>query len=101
MAQTDFVDVVADYPMQGHISITNNPSQMIVKWVSNSSQIPIVQYGLNETELYWNATGTSTTYSVNDLCDPASTTSGSYFISPGMVKIDSQSIQHTRYIVYF
>ena len=69
-------------PLQGHLALTANPTQMRVSWTSGSSNTPFVQYGLHPEMLQFSAKGTSQTYAASDMCGPPANITG-YFIDPG------------------
>jgi hypothetical protein len=41
---SNVVEVQADYPMQGHLALTNDLSEIRVMWVSNTTEDATVQY---------------------------------------------------------
>jgi len=55
-------------PMQAHLSLTEDNTQMRLMWVSASENVPIVQYGISRS-LNMFANGTSHTYNSTQLCD--------------------------------
>jgi len=72
----------SDKPTQGHLALTGDPTQMIVMWVTNSTTVPVVQYGTSG--LSASTTGTTTTYKITDMCDKPAT-NASYWIDPGQI----------------
>ncbi|KAJ7392369.1 hypothetical protein OS493_012029 [Desmophyllum pertusum] len=71
-----------DVPLQGHIALTGDPSQMRVMWVSGTDDPPVVHYG-KDSSLHSTATGTSKTYQKSSMCGPPASLSG--FSSPGYI----------------
>ena len=50
--QVKFDDGGSQAPLQGHISLTNNPTEMRVMWVSGEAKKPpVVKYGLSVNNL--------------------------------------------------
>lgn len=75
-------------PTQVHIAIGNNSSQMIINFVTNSgiNSIPVVNWGLSESDLTNSATGSTTTYTASMMCSsPATSTASPYFSNPGFM----------------
>jgi len=87
LAKSNIVYVKPDYPVQGHLSFTNSLSEMRLMWISNSTSKPTIQYGLRSKQYSWNATGTSTTYTINDLCwnSTGGNTAAIYFWDVGFI----------------
>ena len=71
-------------PLQGHLALTEDPTQMRVSWTTGTSSTPVVYYGLSRNELNLSATGISKTYTISDLCGPPANTS-IFFINPGFL----------------
>ena len=69
-------------PLQGHLALTEDPTQMRVSWTTGNSTTPVVYYGLSRDNLTLSATGTSKTYTISDLCGPPANDS-SFFVDPG------------------
>jgi hypothetical protein len=46
-------------PLQGHLALTEDPTQMRVSWTTGNSTTPVVYYGLSRDNLTLSATGTS------------------------------------------
>jgi len=67
---SNVLKVNPEYPMQGHLSYTHDPTEMRVMWVSGRDSQPTVQYGLDPNHLNLVATGASHTYFETDLCTP-------------------------------
>ncbi|XP_058961900.2 uncharacterized protein [Pocillopora verrucosa] len=57
-------------PLQGHLALTGDPTQMRVMWVSGTDETPVVYYGKDPSLLKFRATGTSKTYQRSDMCGP-------------------------------
>jgi hypothetical protein len=71
-------------PQQGHLSLTRDPHEMRVMWVSLNGSKPCVQYGTSPYKLTNRAYGTSASYTRAQLCtSPANLTTN--FISPGQI----------------
>lgn len=72
-------------PTQGHLALTSDPSAVRLMWVSgDNTSTPTVQYGYTQVSLQYNATGNTTTYTKNLMCDsPANTTT--FFKDPGFI----------------
>eukprot|EP01119_Soliformovum_irregulare_P003241 TRINITY_DN1359_c0_g1_i4.p1 TRINITY_DN1359_c0_g1~~TRINITY_DN1359_c0_g1_i4.p1 ORF type:complete len:646 (-),score=157.05 TRINITY_DN1359_c0_g1_i4:34-1869(-) len=85
----DVVEVDVDYPTQGHIAYTSNLKEMRVMWVSGTRNVPTVMYGFDPSSLTSEATGTSWTYNVTDMCgkkvNPDGDISINYFLDPGWI----------------
>ncbi|XP_068710159.1 uncharacterized protein [Montipora foliosa] len=69
-------------PLQGHIALTGDPTQMRVMWVSGTDDGPVVHYG-KDASMGFKANGTSKTYNKNDMCGPPASTDG--FSDPGYI----------------
>ena len=54
-------------PKHGHLSLTNDETAMAILFNSGSSDTPMVKYGEEVQDLVFDATGTSTTYSADDM----------------------------------
>ncbi len=70
-------------PTAIHLSLTNNPKEMVVQFTTGTAGQPLVEilHPNNTISLYM---GTSTTYSNEDLCQaPANSTDTGNFIPPG------------------
>jgi hypothetical protein len=84
---SNIVEVKGEQPLQGHLALTGNPSEMRVMWVSNTTEGPTVQYGLESGNYLWSQSANSTTYSMKDLC--WNTTGGQlsriYYRDPGWI----------------
>lgn len=66
------ISVDADFPLQGRLAITKNPTEMRVMWSSNTSATPIVLYKKVDEVLYRPTTGISSSYGKKDMChEPA------------------------------
>ena len=71
-------------PLQGHLALTEDPTQMRVGWTTGTTSRPEVHYGLSRESLTLSATGTSTTYTISDLCGPPANDSV-FFLDPGFL----------------
>lgn len=56
-------------PLQGHLSLTHNQSQMILMWTTRDSNKPQVKWGTTSGGYTWVKNATSTTYKASDMCD--------------------------------
>eukprot|EP00736_Rhodelphis_marinus_P011284 Rmarinus@m.27937 len=73
-------------PLQGHLALTGNPTEMTVSFTSASWDTPVVQYGSHAEGLDAEAAGTSTTYSAEMMCGlPAIVKGPRNFIDPGVM----------------
>ena len=70
-----------DNPLQSHLALTGDPTQMRVQWTSGSKSIPIVRYG-SSSNLTQMVKGISRTYGASDMCGPPATDPVN-FIDPG------------------
>ena len=71
-------------PLQGHLALTGNPTQMRVSWTTGTPTLPMVFYGLSADNLLHSSSGVSKTYSLSELCGPPANDSV-YFIDPGFM----------------
>ncbi|XP_015775723.1 PREDICTED: probable inactive purple acid phosphatase 2 [Acropora digitifera] len=69
-------------PLQGHIALTGDPTQMRVMWVSGTDDIPVVHYGKTSL-MFFKAEGSSKTYKKSHMCGPPASTNG--FTDPGYI----------------
>ncbi len=69
-------------PLQGHLSLTGDPTEMRVQWTTGTSSTPTVFYGFSQDVLNLTAYGTSRTYKASDMCGPPANLS-IYFWDPG------------------
>ena len=69
-------------PLQGHLALTGDPTQMRVGWTTGTSTVPVVLYGLSPDNLQFSASGVSRTYTASDMCGPPANDS-THFIEPG------------------
>eukprot|EP00731_Ephydatia_muelleri_P016712 Em0009g1136a len=69
-------------PLQGHLALTGNPTEMRVQWTSGSNDAPVVLYGLDPDSLEGGAVGSTRTYNYTDMCGPPANTSEA-FVDPG------------------
>ncbi|GAB9469560.1 Inactive purple acid phosphatase 9 [Globisporangium polare] len=71
-------------PLQVHIAMTNNPSEMRVMWTSAPVNSPEVHYGLTPTNFTLSVSATSASYKAKDMCEePATIESALYYRDPG------------------
>ena len=71
-------------PLQGHLALTSDVTQMRVSWTTGTSTAPVVHYGLAADNLIFSATGVSKTYTLSDFCGPPANES-IYFTDPGFL----------------
>lgn len=73
-------------PMQGHIALTGDNTQMRVMWTSATSATPVVSFGTSPEALNRVAKGTSLTYAATDMCgSPANVTAARRYRNPGYI----------------
>ena len=74
-------------PKQGHLSYTNDPTSMVLQYVSGSNNTrPSVRLGKSASSFIVHFYGTSTTYHNSDLCHaPANQTAQQWFRDPGFL----------------
>ena len=73
-----------DVPLQGHLALTGDATEMRISWTSSSSVKPVLYYGAAADNLTLSATGFSKTYNSSDMCGaPANQTS--FFVDPGFL----------------
>ncbi|TDH69140.1 hypothetical protein CCR75_009376 [Bremia lactucae] len=71
-------------PKHGHLSLTDDDNAMAIMFNSGSKKTPMVKYGENPKDLKFHATGTTTTYRADDLCQaPANVTGQQSYRDPG------------------
>eukprot|EP01102_Stenamoeba_stenopodia_P018701 TRINITY_DN690_c0_g1_i1.p1 TRINITY_DN690_c0_g1~~TRINITY_DN690_c0_g1_i1.p1 ORF type:complete len:567 (+),score=113.94 TRINITY_DN690_c0_g1_i1:106-1806(+) len=72
-------------PLQGHLALTNDPTQVIVMWVTAENEtVPTVEFGTASGAYTNSATGISYTYTIEQMCTaPANTTEG--WQDPGFI----------------
>eukprot|EP00794_Sanderia_malayensis_P005468 gene5468-6151_t len=73
----------SDQPMHGHISVTGDPSQMRVMWISGTDDKPYVKFGLSKSKLTHQASGVSNSYKASDMCGFPADSLG--FRDPGFI----------------
>ena len=72
-------------PLQGHLALTGDPTEMRVQWTSGIEYTtPVVHYGLSADRLDRTATGGSHTYTASDMCGSPANKS-TLFIDPGFL----------------
>jgi len=85
-AMSNVITVCPEVPAQGHLSLTGDPIEMRVMWVSNQAPpaVPIVVWGVSPTQLTNKNPGQSHTYQANDMCNaPANQTGARLYRNPG------------------
>lgn len=87
----------SDIPLQGHLALTGNPTEMRVMWVSGTDGTNIVRYGTNPYDMVTVTGNTSKTYTADDMC--SSPANGSAFVDPGFIHdvLLTNLTQGTRY----
>lgn len=91
----------ANEPLQGHVSMTRNPGEMRVMWVSGTEDTPVVYYGLFEHAMILKSHGTTRTYNASQMCAfPASSVG---FRDPGYIHdvLLQPLLTNTRYYYQF
>lgn len=73
-----------DAPLQGHLALTGQATEMRVSWTSLSSGKPVVFYGTAADNLTLSASGVSRTYTNSDMCGPPANQT-MFFINPGFL----------------
>lgn len=71
-------------PLQGHLSLTGDPTEMRVQWTTGTKYTPTVFYGYSQSNLNFSRTGSSKTYKATDMCGPPANMS-LYFMDPGFL----------------
>ena len=71
-------------PLQGHLALTGDSTQMRISWTTGTSSEPVVYYGPNASSLTLSKSGTSNTYTRSDLCGPPANDS-TFFLDPGFL----------------
>ncbi|CAD7699098.1 unnamed protein product [Ostreobium quekettii] len=69
-------------PMQVHLALTANHSEMKIQWVTKDTGSPAVEWGTSPGHYTSRSKATSTTYTRDDMCGPPANTTG--FIDPGV-----------------
>lgn len=93
----------------GHIAFTNDPTEAVVMWVSNSTNTPIVQYGIQSGKYKFSSTGTfcsfacvtsgtSASYTYKDMCSKSKggESAKELFWDPGQVTYIFQRYSSVR-----
>jgi hypothetical protein len=57
IASSNIVYVKADQPLQGHLALTVDPTEMRITWSTNSTEEPVVKYGLTPNQYEWTEVG--------------------------------------------
>jgi hypothetical protein len=68
IASSNVITVDPGQPMQGHISLTEDPTQMRVMWVSGGTSEGTVEYGRVPSQYTAKATGRNYTYNLDQMC---------------------------------
>jgi hypothetical protein len=79
--EVNFVNFNA--PLQGHLSMTDIPTEMMLTWVSGHVSNPMAKLWQNLTTYVRIESATTTTYSSTDMCGPPATSFG--YIDPGLI----------------
>ncbi|TYZ63166.1 hypothetical protein PybrP1_002061 [[Pythium] brassicae (nom. inval.)] len=73
-------------PLQVHVALTADPTEMRVHWVSADVREPVVLYGARADALDATARATQSSYAASDMCRaPATTVSARLFRDPGQL----------------
>ncbi|KAK2572788.1 putative inactive purple acid phosphatase 2 [Acropora cervicornis] len=73
----------SDIPLQGHLALTGDPTEMRIMWVSGTDATSIVKYGTNPYDWITVTSNVSKTYTANDMCAPPA--NGPSFVDPGFI----------------
>lgn len=60
-------------PMHLHLALTRDPAEMRVSWTSNSTNNPIVRWGMRDQKFTGVANANTTTYTARDMCGAPAT----------------------------
>uniref|UniRef100_A0A383VVS5 Purple acid phosphatase n=1 Tax=Tetradesmus obliquus TaxID=3088 RepID=A0A383VVS5_TETOB len=69
-------------PLQRHLALTGDNTQMMVQWVTKNSSNPTVKWGTSPGAYNHSAAAVSSTYSRQELCGPPANDAG--FVDPGL-----------------
>ncbi|CAD7698428.1 unnamed protein product, partial [Ostreobium quekettii] len=69
-------------PLQGHLHLTGDNTEMLVQWVTKDQGSPVVKWGLSSGDHKFQASAKTTTYTRNDMCGGHAATVG--WIDPGL-----------------
>lgn len=85
-------------PLQGHLALTGDPTQMRVHWTTGTFSVPTVLYGTSPDNLAATAMGISRSYKNTNMCGPPANES-IFFIDPGYLHevLLTGLIPNTRY----
>ncbi|KAJ0400176.1 hypothetical protein ATCC90586_000783 [Pythium insidiosum] len=73
-------------PVQLHLALTENDSEMRVMWTSSKVSAPMVWYGTSPSRLDRSALATARTYDASDMCSsPATKMGAQFFRDPGLL----------------
>ncbi|KAK9824258.1 hypothetical protein WJX72_008984 [[Myrmecia] bisecta] len=68
-------------PLQGHLALTPDASEMLVQWTTRDAGSPVVKWGTQPGTYEHIAAGRSVTYTKEELCGAPAKTTG--FVDPG------------------
>eukprot|EP00698_Gefionella_okellyi_P016921 TRINITY_DN4890_c0_g1_i1.p1 TRINITY_DN4890_c0_g1~~TRINITY_DN4890_c0_g1_i1.p1 ORF type:complete len:597 (+),score=70.63 TRINITY_DN4890_c0_g1_i1:184-1791(+) len=71
-----------NYPMQVHLSLTHNATEMQVSWTTLDAAEPQVLWGVTSGQYKWHSAASSNTYTKAQLCAAPATTVG--WMDPGL-----------------
>uniref|UniRef100_A0A7R9UZ11 Purple acid phosphatase n=1 Tax=Chlamydomonas euryale TaxID=1486919 RepID=A0A7R9UZ11_9CHLO len=63
-------------PLQAHLALTADPSEMMVQWTSHNASSPLVRWGASPGRLDLEARAESDAYSDKDMCGGTATSNG-------------------------
>lgn len=88
--------------LYGHLALTGHDGEMRIMWVSGHDTTPVVRYGYTNDILRFKASGTSRTYTANQMCGPPAAAPEN-FVTPGFYHdVLLSKLKHsTRYYYQF
>jgi len=69
-------------PLQGHLHLTGDNTEMLVQWVTKDQGSPVVKWGMSPGDHKFQASAKTTTYTRDDMCGGHAATVG--WIEPGL-----------------
>jgi len=82
--ESNIVAVEANLPMQGHLALTGDPTQISLIWVSNSTNAPQATIGTDPSKSVLVVDAVTSTYSLSDFCS-SSANDYFYYWPPGNI----------------
>jgi len=70
-------------PLQAHLALTGDPTEMVLSWVTRDSQTPTVKWGTASGQYSFTKQATSGTYNASDMCGSPATDFG--YRDPGLI----------------